>query len=330
MALAPSARKAYATGLRVFHQFLSFNPLDRPIHRCMDERTLQTFIGYCFYILHIRTSSIRGYLSALRYHCLTFGLPDPLRYANGQFKFSLRTLLNATEKVQPGPRSRRLPIDIHVLSRLYALLDGCYFDRYWDRLLKASFCVAFFGFLRCGEFTTDSVNGASPISIGDLTLSSTTATLFLPRSKSDRFNRGVLIRYFRTYNALCPIRSLHVCLRVRSQRFSELSSIQTPLFLMPNGHPLSRSQFVQRRHLLLSNIGVDASLYSAHSFRIGAASTAANVNLPVYLIKILGRWSSSAYQRYLRVSSSTLAQALFTMASPLLHHSGARSKSLRV
>ena len=160
-----------------------------------------------------------------------------------------------------------------------------------------------FGFLRCGEFTTTSVNGASPISIGDLTLSSTTTTLFFPRSKFDRFNRGVLICYFRTQTALCPIRSLHVYLRVRFQRFSELSSIQIPLFLIPNGHPLSRLQFVQRLHLLLSTIGVDASLYSAHSFRIGAASTAANVNLPVCLMKIVGRWSSSAYQRYLRVSS---------------------------
>ena len=31
--------------------------------------------------------------------------------------------------------------------------------------------------------------------------------------------------------------------------------------------------------------------------RIGAASRAAKVNNPVYLIKILSRWSSSAYRR---------------------------------
>ena len=51
------------------------------------------------------------------------------RGSNRQFKFFLGTSLNATGKVQPGPHSRRLPIDIHVLSRLCALLNGCYFDR---------------------------------------------------------------------------------------------------------------------------------------------------------------------------------------------------------
>jgi hypothetical protein len=314
-ALATSTRKAYATGLRVFRQFLSFNHILRPIHRCMDERTLQTFISYCFYILHIRTSSIRGYLSALRYYCLTVGLHDPLRHSDGRFKFSLRTLLHATEKGQRGPRPCRLPIDIDILSRLCSLLNGGYFDLYWDCLLKASFCVAFFGFLRCGEFTTNSLNATAPVSIDDLTLTSTTATLFLQRSKSDRFHRGVLIRYLRTHNNLCPIRSLYSYLRVRSQRFPETRSANTPLFLMPDGHALCRTQFVKRLRLLLSAIGVDASIFSAHSFRTGAASTAANVNIPVYLIKILGRWSSSAYRRYLRVSTSTLAQAHSAMAS---------------
>lgn len=149
--------------------------------------TLQTFISYCFYILHIRTSSIRGYLSALRYHCSTVGLQDPLRHSDGRFKFSLRTLLHATKKGQRGPRPCRLPIDIDILSRLCSLLNGGYLDLYWDCLLKASFCVAFFGFLRCGEFTTNSLNATAPVSIDDLTLAATNAALFLQRSKSSRF-----------------------------------------------------------------------------------------------------------------------------------------------
>jgi hypothetical protein len=317
LSLAPSTHQAYAAGIRVFHRFLAFNNLSRPVHRCTDERTLQYFISYCFYILHIRTSSIRGYLSALRFYCLSLGHPDPLRDSTGQFKFSLRTLLHATEKAQRNPRPHRLPIDSDILSRLCALLSEGFFDPYWDCLLKATFCLAFFGFLRCGEFTARSLRAPAPISIGDLSLSSTNATLFLRRTKSDRFNRGTMIRYFKTDNALCPIRSLSSDLRVRALRFPDHRTATAPLFLMPDGHALSRSSFVKRLRLLLPILGVDAALYSPHSFRIGAASTAARANIPVYLIKILGRWSSSAYRRYLRVSSSTLAQALSAMASPL-------------
>ena len=86
---------------------------------------------------------------------------------------------------------------------------------------------------------------------------------------------------------------------------------------MPDGHALCRTQFVKRLRLLLSATGVDASLFSAHSFLIEAASAAANVNIPVYLIKIPGSWSSSAYRRYLRFSTSTLAQTHSAMASPI-------------
>ena len=105
-ALAPSNHNAYSTGLRVFHQFLSFNQVHRPIRPCTNERTLQKFISYCSDSLRTRTSSIRGYLSAIRYYCFTFDHPDPLRHSNGQFKLSLRNLLNAREEAEPRPRSR--------------------------------------------------------------------------------------------------------------------------------------------------------------------------------------------------------------------------------
>ena len=185
-ALTPSTHNAYAAGIRVSHRFLAFNNLSRPIHRCTDERTLQYFIRHCFYILHIWTSSIRGYLSAVRLYCSSFGLPDPLRDSTGPFKLPLRTLLHATEKAQRNPRSLRLPIDSDILSRLCGLLSEGFFDPYWDCLLKATFCLAFFDFLRYGEFMARSLRAPAPISTGDLVLSSAYATLFLRRTKSDR------------------------------------------------------------------------------------------------------------------------------------------------
>ena len=40
--------------------------------------------------------------------------------------------------------------------------------------------------------------------------------------------------------------------------------------------------------------------FSSHSFRIDAATSAAGANSPDWLIKALGRWSSSCYHRYIR------------------------------
>ena len=49
------------------------------------------------------------------------------------------------------------------------------------------------------------------------------------------------------------------------------------------------------------------SKYSGHSFRIGAATTAASVVVEDSLIKTLGRWESSAYILYVRVPRDRLA-----------------------
>ena len=47
-------------------------------------------------------------------------------------------------------------------------------------------------------------------------------------------------------------------------------------------------------------LGYDPSLYSGHSYRAGAATTAGNLGFEEWEIKMLGRWNSSAYHIYLR------------------------------
>ena len=46
-----------------------------------------------------------------------------------------------------------------------------------------------------------------------------------------------------------------------------------------------------------------------HSIRIGAASTVAAVGIEDHLIKVLGRWNSSCYERYIRVSMDAIKEA---------------------
>ena len=43
----------------------------------------------------------------------------------------------------------------------------------------------------------------------------------------------------------------------------------------------------------LARAGIDSSRYSGHSFRIGAATTAAQVGIGDATIKAMGRWSLS-------------------------------------
>ena len=64
---------------------------------------------------------------------------------------------------------------------------------------------------------------------------------------------------------------------------------------MADGRPLLRSRFVEVVWDALSRVGINQSKYCGHSFRIGAAMTAAAKGVEDSVIKTLGCWESVAY-----------------------------------
>jgi hypothetical protein len=78
-----------------------------------------------------------------------------------------------------------------------------------------------------------------------------------------------------------------------------------PLFLYKSGIVLSRKLFVDNTRLYLSMIGVDPARYTGHSYRVGGATCAAASGMADWEIKMLGRWSSDAYLRYIKTPIST-------------------------
>jgi len=79
-----------------------------------------------------------------------------------------------------------------------------------------------------------------------------------------------------------------------------------PLFLFQNGRPLSRALLTDWLRQTLASANIPSN-FSSHSFRIGAATVAARNGVLDHLIQALGRWSSSAYQLYIRTPSESLA-----------------------
>ena len=88
---------------------------------------------------------------------------------------------------------------------------------------------------------------------------------------------------------------------------SQRGSGPGPLFKFADGKPLTRARFVAKVREALTQAGVDCTPYSGHSFRIGAATTAASQGIEETTIKMLGRWKSSAYQLYIRTPREQLA-----------------------
>lgn len=112
-------------------------------------------------------------------------------------------------------------------------------------------------------------------------------------SKTDPFRQGQTIVIGKTNSPLCPISAMVAYLNSRPSSFDS-----RPLFIYVSGAFLTREKLTRETRLLISNGGLDSSEFAGHSLRIGAATTAASADLPPWLIKVLGRWSSDCFERY--------------------------------
>ena len=54
---------------------------------------------------------------------------------------------------------------------------------------------------------------------------------------------------------------------------------------------------------------------SSHSLRIGAASTAAAMGCPKWLIQAMGRWTSDCFRRYIRINDTTIRRTSRILAN---------------
>ena len=161
-------------------------------------------------------------------------------------------------------------------------------------MMWAACTLAFFGFLWIGEMTVLDLSSYDPqvhLSISDTTFdhSSAPTVMFvnIKASKTHPFRKGVTQSLGRTYHLLCPVAAMAAYFQVRGTNLSRA-------FHYKNGEPLTRRKFVDYLWRGLVATGIDHTKYNSHSFRIGAATTAAAKRIEDSIIKTLGQWESAA------------------------------------
>ena len=170
-------------------------------------------------------------------------------------------------------------------------------------MLWAASMLCFFGFFRIGEITTpsdasfkDDIN----LLFRDLAVDNPAAPsamrVHLKSSKTDQFRRGVDIFIGSTPNELC---TYPVCRREHPGA----------LFHFEDGTLLTPACFTEKIRDTLDALGYVSQSYAGHicSFRIGAATTAAERGLEGSLIKVPGRWESDTYLLYVKTPRECLA-----------------------
>ena len=102
----------------------------------------------------------------------------------------------------------------------------------------------------------------------------------------------------KTGDYLCPVAAVTASLAIQGNS-------QGPMFQFKDRTPLTKQKFIRKA---LQSAGIDPTKYAGHSFRKGAATTAAERGIQDSTINILGRWKSDAYLRYIKIPTEYLVQ----------------------
>ena len=317
-ALSPATMRTYKVAFNLYIKFLVLCNLYVQVAGSVppiSEDIIIKFVIYCADILHLKWNTIKLYLAGVQFHFIKAGYGKPLEYCE-----KLSYIIKAVRRRQSllnEEKVNRLPITFKVLSSLCQLLKAGAFNIHTDEMLLCAFQMAFFGFLRCAEFTILNIsdNNSNIVCIEDIVFNSNPSsyTFHLKGSKTDPFHKGVHILIF-SNSVLCPVWSMR---KFIVRRIHQGASPASPLFLDYDDSILKRFRLISYLRHLMVRLGLDENAYGGHSFRIGAATSAGSACVEDHLIQTMGRWSSDCYIRYIRTSSASLHKAQLAMCTQI-------------
>ena len=193
----------------------------------------------------------------------------------------------------------RKPITQDILIRIILALDKTCSSFYETVLFSSCFSLAFFAFLRIGEFAETQFAERHIIHVNDVSVDSNgkNVSIMLSSSKTNQFGNKITLEIpTNKCENICPVKNMQRYLKIRPK-------IEGPLFCHLNHKTLTRYQVSSVLKSTMKFLNFDERDYNTHSFRIGAATSFALLEKSDHEIKKMGRWNSCAYLKYIRINS---------------------------
>ncbi len=252
--------------------------------------SLAAFLAYLFQSSN-SYSTILTYVSALYYCHKIRSLWDPTKL------FYIRTLLLGIK----NNSSRTIPlkpISKEILHRMILMLKfGC--EGIYDQIMyKAIMLIMYYSCLRVGEalvaehnsdhtFTSESVKAV--YRQGQLV-----AYLIQFHSYKHQNVSSRVVKLQKTYlDQFCPVIALKQYLLIRSK-------LNGVFFIDGVANPVNRTMLVRVIKKVLIQANLDPANFGTHSFRAGRTTDLALEGVSADRIRLIGRWESDAYLKYIR------------------------------
>ena len=297
MSIDHSTSASYSSALNSYLTFCKSHGL--PV-----EPTPQTLSYYTtFQCYHINPKSVDSYLSGICNQLEPY-FPDVRQHRKSALVN--RTLAGA-KRYRGTPTKRKSPLTVaNLLTVANDLAPSTLHD---DLLFNALLNTGFTGLLRLGELTWP-----DKITLRDykkltmrhtLQWTPTEYSFWLPTHKADTTFEGnrIVIKKIAGAPDPHPIMAEYVTSR------DTLFPFHPQLWLRSNGSIPLRSWFIKRlRHYFTAEI-------AGQSLRAGGATAMAEAGAEPQLIKGAGRWSSNAFERYIRKNPVVLHALILSRSS---------------
>jgi len=291
--------QAYQQAMRAFDAFRQ--ALNYTARKVATPSQVSEFIGWLS--LHGKAAAtISSYVAGIAFWHRMLSIPDPT------VGFRIKKLLSALHR-QQAATDKRLPISASILVKLIGGLSNVTVSLYEVSLYRTVFIIAYFGFLRLGEIVADSGKRlAGGLRAQDVSVLRTggqgVVVINLRHTKTSQYGPPQIVRLQAVPgNPLCPVQAVRKYMAIRPQA-------AVSFFCHFDGSYLTRHQLQSTLRKATTAIGLDSRYYTSHSFRIGAATSAAAAHLPYELIQQCGRWRSSAFKAYIRQPGCVPSQLL--------------------
>ena len=294
-----------------------------PMRIPLNTEKVLVFISWLLFKRKVKAKSAEVYVSGLRCLHLISGHENPA-LRPGIVKMVL-TGQNHLDKLKDSieNKSKRVAVTIPILKLIKKNLLKSEFAENRKNLIWSTATLAFSGGFRIHELLSRERLTFDPTStlLGkDLILNENDKhphfQILLKTQKTDRIGKNQIVEVFGTDNFFCPIRAYKKY--KRSLPKTGFSS-QKPMFRTEDGKPYTGKMFNNDLKTLLSPV-IDykkMGKISSHSFRIGITTMLGQLGFSDKEIMAIGRWSSAAFELYIRSPRAVRAKTAKKMAMEL-------------
>ena len=333
LSMAEALSKAANSGLSA-QTWSSYKTAKNHLDRCQKEtNVLMTFplttekvlvyISWLLFQRKVKAKSAEVYVSGLRCLHLINGHENPsLRpgivklILNGQS--NLDKLL---EKIEG--KSKRVAVTIPILKLIKKNLKKSNMSSIKKHLIWSTSTLAFTGGFRIHELLSKERQSYDPFVtlLGkDIVLKENDKyphiQVLLKTQKKDRIGKDEVVDVFGTNNFFCPIKAYKKYRKSTSKLSFEAHK---PVFRTEEGKAYTGKNFNADLKSLLGSVIDYSSMgkVSSHSFRIGITTMLGKLGFSDQEIMAMGRWSSSAFELYIRSPRAVRAETAKRMAKAM-------------